>query len=260
MLEAPFRLVRGRCRTCTSAAGAASSTSARSTGCARRPFKSAYVTAKHGLEGLSKVIALEGAEHGVTSNCVNPRTCAPRWSRARSPTRRGRHGMSEDEVVEQVMLAPAAIKRLIEPEEVAEPWRTSARRPPRPSPARQWPWTAGGAHIDAGPCGAGDDGRPWRRSSTSSCCSGRRGDRVRAPAGPRPRLGCRRRELADLERVKLLALQVRGAADRRRRRGSRALRPVRHRRRPRRAARRRLGAAPPSCGGPGNCSAPTSRT
>ena len=51
------------------------------------PFKVAYVTAKHGLEGLSKVIALEGAEHGVTSNCINPGTCAPRWSRSRSPTR-----------------------------------------------------------------------------------------------------------------------------------------------------------------------------
>src|SRR3712207_6964723 len=36
------------------------------------PFKSAYVSAKHGLEGLSKVIALEGAEHGVTSNCIDP--------------------------------------------------------------------------------------------------------------------------------------------------------------------------------------------
>ena len=39
---------------------------------AGQPFKSAYVSAKHGLEGLSKVIALEGAEHGVTSNCINP--------------------------------------------------------------------------------------------------------------------------------------------------------------------------------------------
>ena len=36
------------------------------------PYKAAYVTAKHGLEGLSKVVALEGAAHGVTSNCINP--------------------------------------------------------------------------------------------------------------------------------------------------------------------------------------------
>ena len=72
MLEAPFRLARrtlphmyergwGRVINISSAHGLRAS-----------PFKAAYVSAKHGLEGLSKVIALEGAEHGVTSNCINP--------------------------------------------------------------------------------------------------------------------------------------------------------------------------------------------
>jgi 3-hydroxybutyrate dehydrogenase len=65
------------------------------------------------------VIALEGAPHGVTSNCVNPRTCGPRWSTSRSPRRRRPHGIGPDEVIEKIMLAPAALKRLIEPEEVA---------------------------------------------------------------------------------------------------------------------------------------------
>jgi 3-hydroxybutyrate dehydrogenase len=83
-------------------------------------YKSAYVTAKHGLEGLSKVIALEGAEHGVTSNCVNPAYVRTPLVEGQIADQAKAHGLSEDEVVEQVMLAPAAIKRLIEPEEVAE--------------------------------------------------------------------------------------------------------------------------------------------
>ena len=93
MLQSPFRLVRqvlpsmydagwGRVVNVSSAHGLRAS-----------PFKSAYVAAKHGLEGLSKVIALEGAEHGVTSNCVNPayvRTAAGREA-DRRPGRRPRH-------------------------------------------------------------------------------------------------------------------------------------------------------------------------
>ena len=53
------------------------------------PYKAAYVAAKHGLEGLSKVIALEGGERGVTSNTSARLTCAPRWWRSRSATRPG---------------------------------------------------------------------------------------------------------------------------------------------------------------------------
>jgi 3-hydroxybutyrate dehydrogenase len=84
------------------------------------PYKSAYVSAKHGLEGLSKVIALEGAEHGVTSNCVNPAYVRTPLVEGQIADQARTHGISEDQVVEQVMLAPAAIRRLIEPEEVAE--------------------------------------------------------------------------------------------------------------------------------------------
>ncbi|TQS24798.1 3-hydroxybutyrate dehydrogenase [Microbispora sp. KK1-11] len=84
------------------------------------PFKAAYVTAKHALEGLSKVIALEGAPHGVTSNCVNPAYVRTPLVENQIADQARTHGISEDEVVEQIMLAPAAIKRLIEPDEVAE--------------------------------------------------------------------------------------------------------------------------------------------
>jgi 3-hydroxybutyrate dehydrogenase len=120
MVEAPFRLVRGalphmyrrgwgRVVNISSVHGVRAS-----------PYKSAYVTAKHGLEGLSKVIALEGAEHGVTSNCVNPAYVRTPLVEGQIADQARAHGLSEDQVVEQVMLAPAAIKRLIEPEEVAE--------------------------------------------------------------------------------------------------------------------------------------------
>ncbi|MEW9529114.1 3-hydroxybutyrate dehydrogenase [Microbispora sp. NPDC049125] len=83
------------------------------------PYKSAYVTAKHALEGLSKVIALEGAAHGVTSNCVNPAYVRTPLVENQIADQASTHGISPGEVVEQIMLAPAAIKRLIEPDEVA---------------------------------------------------------------------------------------------------------------------------------------------
>ena len=83
-------------------------------------FKSAYVSAKHGLEGLSKVIALEGAEHGVTSNCVNPAYVRTPLVEKQIADQAATHGIPESEVVEQVMLAPVAVKRLVEPEEVAD--------------------------------------------------------------------------------------------------------------------------------------------
>ncbi len=120
VVEAPFRLSRlclpgmyergwGRVVNISSVHGVRAS-----------PFKSAYVAAKHGLEGLSKVIALEGAGRGVTSNCVNPayvRTAlVERQIAAQAVTR----GIDEDDVVRKIMLEPAAIKRLIEPQEVAD--------------------------------------------------------------------------------------------------------------------------------------------
>jgi 3-hydroxybutyrate dehydrogenase len=84
------------------------------------PFKAAYVTAKHGLEGLSKTVALEGAPYGVTANCVNPSYVRTRLVEDQIAAQAARHGIPESEVVEQIMLADTAVKRLIEPEEVAE--------------------------------------------------------------------------------------------------------------------------------------------
>jgi 3-hydroxybutyrate dehydrogenase len=84
------------------------------------PYKSAYVSAKHGLEGLSKVIALEGAPHGVTSNCVNPAYVRTALVEQQIAAQAQVHGLPAEDVVREIMLAPAAIKRLIEPAEVAE--------------------------------------------------------------------------------------------------------------------------------------------
>jgi 3-hydroxybutyrate dehydrogenase len=120
MLEAPFRLVRGALPHMYERGWGRVVNISSIHGLRASPYKSAYVTAKHGLEGLSKVIALEGAEHGVTSNCVNPAYVRTPLVEGQIADQAKAHGLSEDEVVEQVMLAPAALKRLIEPAEVAD--------------------------------------------------------------------------------------------------------------------------------------------
>ncbi|MDP8948619.1 MAG: SDR family oxidoreductase, partial [Actinomycetota bacterium] len=84
------------------------------------PYKSAYVAAKHGLEGLSKVIALEGGSKGVTSNCICPAYVRTLLVESQIADQARIHGISEEEVIEKIMLTEPAAKRLIEPEEVAE--------------------------------------------------------------------------------------------------------------------------------------------
>jgi 3-hydroxybutyrate dehydrogenase len=84
------------------------------------PYKSAYVAAKHGLEGLSKVIALEGGAHGITSNCIAPGYVRTALVEGQIDTQAAVRGISSQDVVDQVMLSETVIKRLIEPDEVAE--------------------------------------------------------------------------------------------------------------------------------------------
>ena len=119
MLVSPFRLIRqslphmyeqgwGRVVNISSVHGLRAS-----------PFKAAYVTAKHGLEGLSKVVALEGGPRGVTSTCINPAYVRTPLVEKQIADQARAHGMAESQVVEKVMLAPVAVKRLVEPEEVA---------------------------------------------------------------------------------------------------------------------------------------------
>lgn len=82
-------------------------------------FKSAYVSAKHGLEGLSKVIALEAAGTGVTSNTVAPGYVRTPLVEGQVADQARSHGIAEDEVLETVLLARQPLKRLVEPSEVA---------------------------------------------------------------------------------------------------------------------------------------------
>ncbi|TSB32654.1 3-hydroxybutyrate dehydrogenase [Streptomyces benahoarensis] len=119
MVEAPFRILHrtlpgmyargwGRVVNISSVHGLRAS-----------PYKSAYVTAKHALQGLSKVIALEGAGHGVTSNCVNPGYVRTPLVERQISQQAAAHGIPEADVMSDVLLERSAVKRLIEPDEVA---------------------------------------------------------------------------------------------------------------------------------------------
>lgn len=119
MLEAPFLLTRavlpgmyergfGRIINLSSAHGLVAS-----------PFKSAYVAAKHGLQGLTKVTALEGGSKGVTANCINPGYVRTPLVDKQVEDQAASRGISEEEVMDEVFLAHSAVKRLAEPEEVA---------------------------------------------------------------------------------------------------------------------------------------------
>jgi 3-hydroxybutyrate dehydrogenase len=120
MLEAPFRLARaalphmyeqqfGRIVNISSVHGLRASA-----------FKSAYVAAKHGLEGLSKTIALEGGDRGVTSNTICPAYVRTPLVEKQIADQARAHGIPAEEVVSRIMLTEPAIKRLVEPDEVAE--------------------------------------------------------------------------------------------------------------------------------------------
>lgn len=83
-------------------------------------FKSAYVSAKHGMTGLTKTAALEGAPYGITVNSICP-------GYVRTPLVDGQiadqariHGISREEVLEKVLLKKQAIKRMVEPDELGE--------------------------------------------------------------------------------------------------------------------------------------------
>ncbi|WP_218682276.1 SDR family oxidoreductase [Microbacterium sp. BF1] len=119
MLEAPFLLIRaalpgmydrgfGRVINISSVHGLRASA-----------YKSAYVAAKHGLEGLSKVTALEGGPRGVTSNCIDPGYVRTPLVEKQIADQARVHGIPEEDVLANVMLTESAIKRLVEPSEVA---------------------------------------------------------------------------------------------------------------------------------------------
>ncbi|MGE5636224.1 MAG: 3-hydroxybutyrate dehydrogenase [Nocardioidaceae bacterium] len=84
------------------------------------PFKAGYISAKHGVLGLVKVLALEGAEHGISASAVCPAFVRTPLVEKQIADQAKAHGLPEERVMEDVILAPQAVKRLIEPAEVAE--------------------------------------------------------------------------------------------------------------------------------------------
>jgi 3-hydroxybutyrate dehydrogenase len=83
------------------------------------PFKSAYVSAKHGVVGLVKTLALEGAEHGIMATAVCPAFVRTPLVERQVADRASEQGISEDEA-RDALLAPHVVKRLLEPDEVAD--------------------------------------------------------------------------------------------------------------------------------------------
>ncbi|MER7923329.1 3-hydroxybutyrate dehydrogenase [Streptomyces sp. NPDC096057] len=120
MLEAPFRLIRGALPHMYGQGWGRIVNVSSVHGLRASVFKSAYVAAKHGLEGLSKTAALEGAPHGVTSNCVNPGYVRTPLVERQLTDQAQAHGIPEERVLSEILLQDSAVKRLIEPDEVAE--------------------------------------------------------------------------------------------------------------------------------------------
>ena len=83
------------------------------------PGKSAYISAKHGMIGLTKTAALEGGAQGITANALCPAYVKTPLVDNQISDQAKLHGMEEQQVIEQIMLKNAAVKRLIEPSEVA---------------------------------------------------------------------------------------------------------------------------------------------
>lgn len=119
MVESPFLLIRAALPTMYERGWGRIVNISSVHGLRASAYKSAYVAAKHALEGLSKVTALEGGPHGVTSNCINPAYVRTPLVEAQIADQARVHGIPEAEVVEKIMLTETVVKRLVEADEVA---------------------------------------------------------------------------------------------------------------------------------------------
>lgn len=83
-------------------------------------FKAAYVSAKHGLMGLTKTAAMEGGPYNITVNSINPAYVSTPLAINQIADQARTHGISEDEVIENIMLAKAAVKKMIDPKDLMD--------------------------------------------------------------------------------------------------------------------------------------------
>lgn len=119
MLTAPFQLIKALLPGMKAKGWGRILNIASIHGLVASPYKSAYISAKHGLLGLTKTVALEAGPYGITVNAIAPAYVRTPLVENQIADQARTLSLPESEVVEKVFLAQAAIKRLIEPEEVA---------------------------------------------------------------------------------------------------------------------------------------------
>jgi 3-hydroxybutyrate dehydrogenase len=120
MLTSPFLLARAAWPALRESGAGRFVVVASAHGLVASPYKAAYVSAKHGVIGLVKTLALEGAEDGIRATAVCPGYVRTPLVEAQIAAQAQSHGIPEERVLHDVILAPHAIKELIEPAEVAE--------------------------------------------------------------------------------------------------------------------------------------------
>jgi 3-hydroxybutyrate dehydrogenase len=119
MLTSPFLLARYGWEALSASGDGRITVVASVHGLVASPFKAGYVAAKHGVLGLVKTLALEGADRGILATAVCPAFVRTPLVEAQIASQAQAHGLTEDRVLTEVILAPHAVKRLIEPSEVA---------------------------------------------------------------------------------------------------------------------------------------------
>jgi 3-hydroxybutyrate dehydrogenase len=120
LLTSPFLLAKYSWRSLRDAGDGRFIAIASAHGLVASPFKAGYVAAKHGVLGLVKTLALEGADQGILTSAVCPGFVRTPLVEAQIADQAKTHDLPEERVLEEVILAPHAVKRLIEPDEVAE--------------------------------------------------------------------------------------------------------------------------------------------
>jgi 3-hydroxybutyrate dehydrogenase len=120
MLTSPFLLAKYAWNALAASGDGRFCVLASAHGLTASPYKAGYVSAKHGVLGLVKTVALEGAEVGISASAVCPAYVRTPLVEAQIADQARAHGLPEERVLEEVILERQAVKRLLEPSEVAD--------------------------------------------------------------------------------------------------------------------------------------------